>query len=342
MTNKKVLNLVLASALAASIGWVAWVSLAHDAGGGNGDGAGRPAAGSRAETAKPPAAVVVSADEEERRFLDDLRRRFGARIKDPYWQIQLLDFLRSHFMKLYPNAWAEHVRDVLRKLFPEMSEALLARFGAYNDYMDWMGQQAQRSFANPAERKRALWDKRHALFGADADRIWMEDIRLDKVSAALDRIRTSSAPFGSKVDSLVSGLRDAYGDKYRQVDGLVKTTALMEEFLKLDSVQQDLRRQSAEQRAESLRKLRSDLGMDGAALERWEQLDAQRAQRRTAGEEYMAERARLEKQYAGEALQVQVQGLQNRLFGPAEAEYIRNEEASGYYRFREAQTIGVN
>lgn len=342
MKQKKVLNLTLAAALAASIGWVAWVSLTPEDGKSGDPASATENASPRADGSASAPVTQVSAAEEERRFLDDLRRRFGARIKEPYWQIQLMDFLRSHFMKLYPNDWASHVRDVLKKLFPDMANALLARFQAYSDYMDWMGQQSQRTFTDPAERKRALWDKRHALFGADADQIWREEIRLDKVATALDRIRSSTAPFGNKVDSLVAGLKDAYGDNYRQVDGQVKTTALMEEFLKLDSVQQDLRQQSPAQRADSLRKLRADLGMDQEALTRWEQLDNLRAQRRSAGEEYMAEKARLEKQFTGEALQVQVQGLQNRVFGPDEAQFIRNEEAAGYYRYKEKQTIGVN
>lgn len=56
----------------------------------------------------------------------------------------------------------------------------------------------------------------------------------------------------------------------------------------------------------------------------------------------MQERAALTKQYEGDALQLQIQALQNRKFGSEEAQYIRNEEETGYYRYQERQQIGVN
>ena len=56
----------------------------------------------------------------------------------------------------------------------------------------------------------------------------------------------------------------------------------------------------------------------------------------------MTQRAALEKQYQGQTLQLQLNALQNKLFGEGEAQLLRNEEASGYYRYKERQVIGVN
>ena len=291
---------------------------------------------------KTPVLTPAAAAEAEKQFLDELRHRFGTNIKSPYWQIQLLDFLSVHFQKLYPNDWQSHVRDVLKKLFPGMADKLLARFGAYSDYLDWVGQNGSRTYTDMGERRRVMWDKRRALFGEDAKIIWADEIRGEKIAATLESLKTSTAPFSGKAGTFVSTLREAYGDSYRQVDGQVATTELMSEFLKLPSVQEDLHRQSPAQQSESLRLLRSELGMDKDALARWDQLDEQRTQRRSAGETYLAEKAKLEKQYSGDTLQLQVQGLQNRLFGADEAQYIRNEEASGYFRYKEQQVIGVN
>ena len=77
-------------------------------------------------------------------------------------------------------------------------------------------------------------------------------------------------------------------------------------------------------------------------MKSWDELDAERAQRAAAGASYMQERAALAKQYEGDALQLQIQGLQIRKFGSEEAQYIRNEEETGYYRYQERQQIGVN
>ena len=61
-----------------------------------------------------------------------------------------------------------------------------------------------------------------------------------------------------------------------------------------------------------------------------------------AGADYMTERAKLAKQYQGESLELQIQNLQNRLFGAEEAVFIRNEEKAGNFRYKERQIIGVN
>lgn len=116
----------------------------------------------------------------------------------------------------------------------------------------------------------------------------------------------------------------------------------MEHFLRLGSVQDELHRLAPDQQKQALRQLRSSMGLKEEALQRLEVLDEQRAQRATAGGDYMAQRAALAKQFQGEALQVQVNALQNRLFGEEEARFIRNEESSGYFRYKDRQVIGVN
>jgi hypothetical protein len=49
----------------------------------------------------------------------------------------------------------------------------------------------------------------------------------------------------------------------------------------------------------------------------------------------------LEATLQGEALETGIQQLQERMFGE-EAEMIRNEEASGYFRYQGAQQLGLN
>lgn len=91
-----------------------------------------------------------------------------------------------------------------------------------------------------------------------------------------------------------------------------------------------------------MRSFRSDMGLDPAALKRWDALDEERDTSRTMGTTYMTERSRLEARYQGAELEQQILQLQNRLFSADEARFIRNEEASGHFRFRTPQTTGVN
>jgi hypothetical protein len=74
------------------------------------------------------------------------------------------------------------------------------------------------------------------------------------------------------------------------------------------------------------------MGMDDEALARWHDLDAARDRAWEVGERYMAEREGLS---AG----TELTALQDRLFG-AEADIIRAEEASGFFRFARRRQLG--
>jgi hypothetical protein len=106
-------------------------------------------------------------------------------------------------------------------------------------------------------------------------------------------------------------------------------------------VQQDLAALAPAERSAALRDVRKGLGLDEAALGRWDTLDRERDRRWAVGQEYMAARAALVKQHAGEALEAQLQELRARYFG-TEAATIADEEASGFFRFAGPRKYGLN
>jgi len=65
-----------------------------------------------------------------------------------------------------------------------------------------------------------------------------------------------------------------------------------------------------------------------------------RDQRWDAGMQYMQQRAELEKKYKGAELEKQLDSLRMKYFGD-EAETIKNEEESGYYRFSQPRKYGL-
>jgi hypothetical protein len=87
--------------------------------------------------------------------------------------------------------------------------------------------------------------------------------------------------------------------------------------------------------------VRKGLGLDDAALGRWDTLDQERDRRWEMGRTYMAERAALAKEYSGDALETHLQELRARYFG-AEATTIADEEAAGFFRFDRPRKYGVN
>jgi lipase chaperone LimK len=106
-------------------------------------------------------------------------------------------------------------------------------------------------------------------------------------------------------------------------------------------VQNDLRALPEAERREHLRQLRTAVGMDEAALGRWDELDAVRAERWKTGKHYLEERAKLQATVQGDELEADIIRLQQRIFGE-EAEMIHNEEVNGYFRYEGEQQFGVN
>jgi hypothetical protein len=104
-------------------------------------------------------------------------------------------------------------------------------------------------------------------------------------------------------------------------------------------VQQDLAAQPPDQRRQSLREIRTGMGMDEAAVQRWDELDRVRDQAWDQGQRYMRERQQLAAQYPAVEQEQRLRELQDRTFGD-EAETIRAEEAAGFYRYGHRRRLG--
>ena len=94
-----------------------------------------------------------------------------------------------------------------------------------------------------------------------------------------------------------------------------------------------------EQRRQTMREVRKGLGLDDEALARWDELDRTRDQRWDGGARYMSERTALADTYSGEELELRVHELRVRYFG-GEADTIRSEEQSGFFRFERERRWG--
>lgn len=278
---------------------------------------------------------------DEQKLAQFIKSRYGKHLDHPSARIEAFEQMKKFLMSKYPYDWEKRLKELLKVMFPEDYEKLLTAFAAFTSYNDWQGQLGTMVFNSKEERQRAIWDKRIQLFGDDAKIIWQSQLRQEQVDAALQKIDTSSLPLSAKVDNYVQTLVNVYGEQAKNPEKS-HPVQVMGNFLQLKSVQDQLHTLTPEQQKQELTHLRSAIGLDQAALTRWDELDAKRAERATAGTNYMKERANLAKQYQGENLELQIQNLQNRLFGEEEAVFIRNEEKAGNFRYKERQIIGVN
>lgn len=280
-------------------------------------------------------------DEREKTIILQLRKKYGASIAGIPLQLEVIANLRDLLQKLYPQDWQQRLLRILAAAFPAQAAELLDVFARLLRYEEWLEKVLPHMQFDSAEaRSQVMWAKRVELFGDAAYQIWAVELREQKLKEQLTALGQSTAPFQDKSRTYVEALRATYGDRIIGPEA-PHLTQNLGRFLALDSVQQDLKSVPAPERQLRLREFRAAMGLDEAALKRWDALDAERDTVRAAGDTYLAERARLDALPAGPERDARLQALQDRLFG-AEAAFIRNEEASGHYRFKSPQTLGVN
>jgi hypothetical protein len=243
-------------------------------------------------------------------------------------------------MANYPDDWRTRVRGLLAVLFPELAESLYLSFEKLLGFNDWLRTNRAALAAMPPDaRRQALWAARHEAFGSDAEEIWQGELRNEKVIAALaevDRLQGTSTD--QRLAGFLSAVEQAYGEQAQLV--LERSqTELMNRFLALPSVQADLSSLPRVQQHAQLRRVRTAMGMDEAALQRWDQLDQQRDAAWDRGTAYRLQRDALLAQPAGPQQQQRLHALQDQMFG-AEAEVIRSEEAAGFFRFDAPRRVG--
>ncbi|HXG29564.1 MAG TPA: hypothetical protein VNJ47_12040 [Nevskiales bacterium] len=270
---------------------------------------------------------------EDRDFIRGLREKFAARIHSKYAQIKAVEQLIAYLMAHYPDDWQDRVYGFLRQLFPALADALYDKFQRLVRYNDWLhGNRAVLQKMSAQQRREALWQARQEAFGADAEEIFAAQRRAEQVRDALAALEaTPDLPLEQKMTTYLDAIHAAYGE---DAEYLLQSrqTEVMNSFLAVDTVQDDLHALAPDERRVALREIRRAMGMDEAALERWDELDAQRDEAWESGQDYMRERARIQQRYEGAQEEERLRELQDEHFGE-EAEIIRSEEAAGFYRY---------
>lgn len=277
---------------------------------------------------------------EDTDFILKLREKFGERIHDKHSQIKAIEQLLAYLMTRYPDDWQDRVYGFLKALFPDLADALYEKFLGLMRYNDWLRGNRELLLKLPAgDRRKAMWDARREAFGADAEEIFAEQRRSEQIQDALASLESAQGmSLDQKLTTYLDAVHTAYG---ADADYLIQSrqTEVMNRFLSVNSVQDDLHAMPSSERETALREIRRGMGMDEAALERWDELDQRRDEAWDSGQQYMQERERIQSRYEGEEEQRRMQELQEESFGD-EAEIIRNEEEAGFYRYGNPRRFG--
>lgn len=269
-----------------------------------------------------------------------LREQFGATITNKRTQIKALEKLIAYLMKTYPDDWQARIQALLAQAFPDLADQLYAQFLNMTAYNEWLAaNRGELNQMSAADRRNALHDARFRFFGPDASEIWEESLRNERIYDAMDAInQDEGATVDEKLATYLGAINEAYGES--AADFLERRqTELMTGFLTLPSVQDDLHALPADARARELARVRAAMGLDEEAQARWRDLDSQRDQAWETGEDYMDKRDEITRSTQGEEQARRLDALRAQTFG-AEADTVRQEEDSGFFRFGHRRVYG--
>ena len=283
-----------------------------------------------------------SRDQLDAALIEELQSRFGASIHHAHTQVKAVEKIVSLLKQRYPERWRDYLQSYLNAVFPEHAASLMAMFTGMENYNQWLeSERSSLSNMSAEARKQLIWEMRYSYFGEQAKEIWAKAIQNETLMSKLQSIsQDSEMNFSDKGLAYAETIDQVFGEQASQVKQQ-RMQELSDRFLSQSEVQQDLHQMPGEQRYQALRNFRQQLGMAPDALDRWTELDRKRDERWSTGETYMASRQKLMDANTQEDLGEQLLALQNELFGD-EAEIIRNEEASGYYRFEADRIYGRN
>ncbi len=306
------------------------------------------------ETARPaavekiPAETISDDDEKSGRAINReivmarLKELFQDRIFHPRIQLQAVDKLLQYLKKLYPDTWQDQVFTYLSAAFPEFAEEIYDRYQKLAAFKQCIKDNYRLIVGMDAEaRKNFLWEMRRRFFGDEAEVIWEMEIKKEQLADSLKAInREKNMPLGDKmnyylaeIDAIFKDRAGAYKQSYRQT--------VMDQFLKVESVQKNLRQMSPKARRENLDRFRKKMGLDEAARKRWEKLDRVRDRRWEAGRDYMQARKKLLSESGGDDPEHKLDRLRKTYFGDR-AKIIKQEEKAGVFRFERKRVYGKN
>lgn len=267
-----------------------------------------------------------------------LRQKYGGRLDHTRMRVAMLEELMAHLQGRYPETWVNMLQELLLAAFPDraaeffgLSENLYRYAREIEARRDLLGRMSLE------ERRELLWQIRYEHFAHTADEIWESERRMEGVQTTLAAIAgNQELSLRDKLGAYRTSLEDAFGD---QTQSALDRGRLNFVNAFTDAVQPELEDLSPEERALELREIRSALGMDAAALDRWSALDAERDRRWSNGEIYTSRRKEIIASYSGTERETRLDELRRELFGD-EAEILKREEAGGFFRYEQARRIG--
>ncbi len=283
----------------------------------------------------------------EDRLVKELQRKYGKMISDVVTQAGLLD-VKKHIISLFPgDEGPARFRRIIERAFPEYADAIIATLDKLEAFQRWLADnEGSLARMSNLERRAALWEKRHALFGEDADKIWTGELLASEARTAA--MQDTMTVLAESRDTTVEEKLDVFQDELRKTyedspDAYILDQQFMlaKIFLSIESVQDELKEMPPEQRQFKINQIRRDMGFSEQEIENLETLDAERNRRWENGLSYMEERDAVASQLTGAELEEKLKDLRVKYFKD-EANTIEREENEDFFRFKRPRIYGRN
>jgi hypothetical protein len=281
----------------------------------------------------------------EDQLVKELQKFYGSSISEKSTQASIYE-IRNSIIGSHPEGRAFFYK-VLKIAFPDYADEIMETLDKLDLYHQWLNEnESMLSEMNAEERLVALWKKRIELFGPDAKEIWVDEVlatdaRKSKMLDVLDFI--NEAP-----DTTVEEKLGIYQDVLQEIyEGspeeyfLTQKPILAKVFFSIDSVQNELKQMSPDQRQMAINKIRREMGFAQQHVEEMEKRDAERNQRWDVGLKYMEAREKVVSELEGPAPEEKLKALREEYFKD-EAKTIELEEADDFFRYERPRYYGRN
>lgn len=278
-------------------------------------------------------------------MVNKMQAQHGHEISDVRIQASLADFKQYILEEFNENGLAIFTQ-IISQAFPQYAQQIFALLDKLAQYDNWhVDNLLTLNDLNFMERKGRIWKVRHEMFGSDADLLWEHELNdaNNKQETVLQTIESlgqaNNIALQERLDILQKTIDEQYGETE---EGLLIGKGMVSQiFFGLDSVQNNLKALSPEERQKIIDESRQRMGFSEADIKQLAERDRENEARWQNGYAYMNARDQLKQNYSGEQLDGQLKALRDQYF-KKESKTIAAEEDSGFYRFQRPRVYGSN
>ncbi len=272
------------------------------------------------------------------RLVKELQKYYGKSIADRSIQASLIS-IRDFVITTHPKNGKELFYSIIKRAFPDYADEIMKTLAKLDEYNRWLEK-------NKTLSQTDLEGKRKELFGEEAEKIWSNAVlaaeaRKVKMKNTFDVLNKSDdTTLNEKINMYKNALRDTYEGAPEEV--FIKQMDLSMAFFSLDSVQNDLKQMSPEQRQLEMNNIRRQMGWGEEQIKEMEEIDADNEQKWDVGLAYMEDRKKIVENYKGPEQEEKLKALREKYFQDEANTIEREENNDNFFRFERPHIYGRN